>query len=201
VGRGVSALVERAIEAAGLGDFLAARQSGALSADHAARLRSADLLALGALADRVRSDEVGADVVIHTVPPPATGAPIVVLPAAGSGLMGLELLREVAIARVCGSRRLPIRVDWAVCGLELAQVALGFGADELVGRIVNKRGLPLGEGELLGVGKKSRHEAADLVKRKELADLVRRAGRVPVFVGEGGAREAAHPEPASQEAV
>jgi 2-iminoacetate synthase ThiH len=197
----LSTLVERAIEAAGLGDFLTARQSGVLSADHAARLRSADLLALGALADRVRSDEVGADVVIHTVPPPTTGASLVVLPAAGSGLTGLELLREVGIARVCGPRRLPVRVDWTVCGLELAQVALGFGADELVGRIVNKRGLPLGEGELLGVGKKSRHEAADLVKRKELADLVRRAGRVPVFVGADGAREAAHPEPVSQEAM
>ncbi len=82
---------------------------------------------------------------------------------------------------------MPVRVDWSRCGLELAQVALGFGADELVGRIVNKRGLPLGEGELLGVGKKSRHEAADLVKRKELAAVVRRAGRVPGFVSADGA--------------
>jgi 2-iminoacetate synthase ThiH len=201
MGRAVSALVDRAIESAGLGDFLAARAAGALTPAHAERLRTADLLALGALADRVRSDEVGADVVIYTGDAPARDASVVVLPKAGSGLTGLELLREVAIARICGPRRLSVRVDWAVCGLELAQVALGFGADELVGRIVNKRGLPLGEGELLGVGKKSRHEAADLVKRKELADVVRRAGRLPVFVGADGVREVAHPEPVAEEAL
>jgi 2-iminoacetate synthase ThiH len=194
MGDGVSALVERAIDAAGLGDFIAARRQGELTAAHAERLRSADLLALGALADRIRTDEVGADVVIYTADPPATDAPLVVLPKAGSGLTGLDLLREVAIARVCGPRRLGVRVDWSICGLELAQVALGFGADELSGRIVNKRGLPLGEGELLGVGKKSRHEAADLVKRKELAEAVRRSGRNPVFVGADGKRVAAHAE-------
>jgi hypothetical protein len=42
--------------------------------------------------------------------------------------------------------------------------------------------LPLVEGELLGVGKKSRLVEAQLVKRGELADFVRRAGRRPRFV-------------------
>jgi hypothetical protein len=156
-------------------------------------------LALGALADRVRAEEVGSDVTIYTSEPESSEAPLVVLPAPGGGLTGLELLREVAVTRVCGPRSLRVRVDWAVCGLELAQVALGFGADQLVGRIVNKRGLPLGEGELLGVGKKSRLELADVVKRKELADAVRRAGRNPLFVDADGSLESVRAEPAAQE--
>jgi hypothetical protein len=162
-------------------------------------LRAADLLALGALADRVRVEECGPEVVIFTAEPPVGERAPVVLPERGSGLTGLELLREVAIARVCGPPRASVRVDWAICGLELAQVALGFGADELLGRIANKRGLPLEDGELLGVGKKSRHELAEVVKRRELAELVRRAGRIPIFVGADGARESAQTRSTAQE--
>jgi hypothetical protein len=80
-----------------------------------------------------------------------------------------------------------VRVDWTRCGLELAQVTLGFGANELVGHVANKRGLPLAEGELMGVGKKSTLLPAQLVKRNELAGFVARAGRTPRFL----------PEPAS----
>jgi 2-iminoacetate synthase ThiH len=205
----MSALVDRAIEAAGLGDVVDARRAETLSAAYAARLRAADLLALGALADKVRADECGPDVFIYTsdLPPPeglvgarsAGDGPLVVLPERGSALTGLELLREVAVARICGRRGTRLRVDWTACGLELAQVALGFGADELAGRISNKRGLPLGDGELLGVGKKSRHELAEVVKRKELAEVVRRAGRVPIFVGADGVREVVHPQTTAQE--
>jgi 2-iminoacetate synthase ThiH len=195
----VSVLVDRAIDAAGLSDLAAARRSRALSSAEVGRLRAADLLALGALADRVRAEDVGAEVTIHTAEPAPAVAPLVVLPVEGGALTGLELLREVAVARISGPRGLHVRVDWAVCGLELSQVALGFGADELVGRIVNKRGLPLGEGELLGVGKKSRLELADVVKRKELAEMVRRAGRIPVFVDDGGVREATRKGPAVEE--
>jgi len=83
---------------------------------------------------------------------------------------------------VTGPRGARIRVDWTSCGLELAQVALGFGANELAGRIATKRGLAIAEGELAGVGKKSRLESARVVKQRELAGLVERAGRVPVFV-------------------
>jgi hypothetical protein len=175
----VTALVDSAIASAGLADVLAARSAGALSATHVARLREADLLVLGALADRVRADEVGAEVRIYTHDP-ADDADVV-LPRAGSDLTGLELLREVAIARIAGPRGARVRVDWTLCGLELAQVAIGFGANELAGRIANKRGLPLAAGELLGVGKKSNLELADVVKRKELAGFVERAGRTPLF--------------------
>jgi hypothetical protein len=177
----VSALVDRAIDAAGLAGVVAARHAGKVGASDIARLHGADLLALGALADRVRADEVGDEVRIYTAPP-ADDGDAVVLPREEAVLTGLELLREVAVARIAGPRGVRVRVDWTRCGLELAQVALGFGANELTGRIVNKRGLPMADGEKLGVvGKKSRLEAAETVKRKELEGFVRRAGRTPWF--------------------
>jgi len=177
----VSALVDRAIDAAGLSAVLAARRFGRVDDGDVERLHHADLLALGALADRVRATEVGNDVRIYTHAAPDDGD-AVVLPGPERDLTGLELLREVAIARITGPRSARVRVDWTRAGLELAQVALGFGANELAGFIANKRGLPMVEGEKLGVvGKKSRLEAAETVKRNELEGFVRRAGRTPRF--------------------
>jgi hypothetical protein len=180
----MSAFVEMAIAEAGLGTVLEARQRGALSELDVARLREADLLALGALADRIRTQEVGHVVRILTGDDPETGSDgLRVMPPPGNpGLTGLELLREVAVARVTSPPGTRIRVDFDVCGLELSQIALGFGADELKGRIANKRGLPFAEGELAGVGKKSRLESAVVVKEREIAGFVRRAGREPEFV-------------------
>jgi len=129
----------------------------------------------------VRTDEVGDEVRIYTRAP-AAAAGAVVLPDGDTQLTGLELLREVAIARISGPRGARIRVDWTRSGLELAQVALGFGANELSGCLADKRGLPMAEDAKLGVvGKKSRLEAAALVKRRELEGFVRRAGRTPRF--------------------
>ena len=204
----MSNLVERAIDAAGLGTVLAARRAAASMDAHASRLRGADLLALGALADRVRVEEVGADVRIYMTSAPPSGderapagdgsappsgdgsaAGVIVLPRDDQELAGLDLLREVAVARITGPRGARVRVDWTRCGLELAQVALGFGANELVGFVATKRGLPIADGELAGVGKKSKRELAQIVKRKELAACIERGGRVPVFVRAHGAVE------------
>ncbi len=181
----MSALVDGAIGRAGLSPVLEARRAGVMTADHVEMLRRADLLVLGALADRVRADEVGDEVRIFTSPPAGDDSACV-LPGEGRALNGLELLREVAMARLTGPRGVRVRVDWSRCGLEIAQVALGFGANELVGRMANKRGLPLAEGEVLGVGKRSRLELAELVKRRELEGFVRRAGRTPAFAPEVG---------------
>lgn len=197
----MSILVDRAIEAAGLGDWLAARREGRSPVDLVTRLESADLLALGALADRVRQEEVGDEVRIYTgdVPPEHSG--LIVLSAREGEPTGLDFLRKVAVSRVTGPRGGDVRVDWTSCGLELAQITLGFGANELWGRIANKRGLPLAPGELAGVGKKSRRELADHVKRVELAGFVRRAGRVAVFIGAEGAREGSDGRAVAQESV
>ena len=210
----MSALVDRAIESAGLLEVLTARRAGSLSAAHIEHLHQADLLALGALADRVRSDEVGAEVRIYTSSSPETGAAVVLLPWDGSSpappgrgrndgaaeLTGLELLREVAVSRIAGPPAARVRVDWTRCGLELAQVALGFGANELIGVISTKRGLPIAPGDLAGVGKKSRLLPAQMVKRKELAGYVRRAGREPVFIGAEEAWDAIATATAPEEA-
>jgi hypothetical protein len=188
----MSVLVDRAIESAGLSDVLEARRAGTLDGSHRAKLAAADLLALGALADRVRTEDVGREVRIFASDADRAAFAeddVVVLPPEGVELTGLELLREVAVARVAGPAGLRVCVDWTLAGLELAQVALGFGANELLGRLASKRGLPIAEGEVLGVGKKSRRELASVVKRKELAAFVRRAGRVPSFVGPDGAPE------------
>jgi hypothetical protein len=200
MGVSVSALVDGAIESAGLLGVLAARREGSLSAAHIEQLRQADLLALGALADRVRSDEVGAEVRVYESLPPDAGEAVILVPSDDAELTGLELLREVAVSRLAGPPGARVRVDWTRCGLELAQVALGFGADELVGVISTKRGLPIAPGDLAGVGKKSRLLPAQVVKRNELAGYVRRAGRVPVFVGAAGVAEAIDTAAAPQEA-
>jgi hypothetical protein len=201
MGRQVSAIVDEAIAGAGLSGILAARRTGSLSDADAAALRGVDLLALGALADRIRAEEVGPDVRIYTGEAAEDGGPVVLLPRPGRELTGLELLREVAIARVSGRPGARVRVDWTACGLELAQVALGFGASELYGRIANKRGLPFAEGELAGVGKKSRLEPALAVKEREIAGFVRRAGRTPVFVHRESAPSTASAQDRSEEAT
>jgi 2-iminoacetate synthase ThiH len=202
----VSALVRDAIDAAGLSDVLAERLRGANVEGSVDRLRDADILALGALADRIRASEVGDEVRIYVREASRDASPLAsradrelaatepsVSPADG-GLTGSDLLREVALRRIVGPPGAPVRVDWTRCGLELAQVALWFGANELTGTIATKRGTLIVEGELLGVGKKSRHELALQVKRKELAACVRRSGRVPVFVAPDG-REESDPGP------
>lgn len=178
----MSRLVDRAIASAGLQRVLAARRQGTLGGAEMASLREAELLALGALADLVRAQEVGDDVRIYTSDDPGAAHDVTSLPRDGSGATGIELLREVAIARIAGPPGARVRVDWTRCGLELAQVALGFGANELAGRVASKRGLPLADGDVLGVGKKSRLESAQIVKHNELAAFVRRAGRTPSFV-------------------
>lgn len=184
----MSTLVDLALRDAGLMEVLALRRAGRIGDIDGSRVRAADLLVLGSLADRIRRDEVGDEVRIYA-PSPDDG--IVFFPRPGEKLTGLELLREVAVARVVGPQAARVRVDWVECGLELAQVALGFGADELAGHLASKRGLPFADGALLGIGKKSRLEPALLVKQRELAGFVRRAGRTPVFVGSGDAGEAA----------
>ena len=105
----------------------------------------------------------------------------------------LELLRAVAIARIEHGGK--IGVDWGKTGLELAQVALGFGASELAGPITRKSGLPIYEDEAKKVKGEGMVELAAL-KRREIALLVKHAGRVARFLDqrpEGETRVQQHP--------
>jgi len=167
-------LTERALLREGLLEVLDARRAGrdfhVVQSQFGPRLRDADLLALGALADTVRREEVGDAVRIHLARTPESAI----------AARGLDLLRAVAVARVLGPRGARVCVDFGASGLEIAQVALGFGASELAGPIANRRGLPIADGaqkKIKGQGMVS----LKALKQEELATLVRRAGREPVF--------------------
>lgn len=186
----MSALVERALARAGLLDAARARLRGApwpVEAD--ARLAAAELLTLGALADAVRAHAVGDAVSFHDDPSSAVAwagsAP------RGDAGAGLALLRRVATLRV----RLPdtarVGVNYTEIGLELAQVALGFGASELVGRLATKRGLLIAEGATKRVKGRGDVSAQDL-QREELATLVACAGRRAVFLSAPPHLDASH---------
>lgn len=185
----MSVLVDEALERAGLAHIGEARRAGDLARVRAAAddLAKADLLALGALADRVRSEEVGDVVRVYANAAGDLGADVVMVAAQADGL---SLLRAVAIARITGPRAARVRVDWTACGMELAQVAIGFGANELVGRIANKRGLELADDAMATSAKKSKALPAQLVKKRELAGIIRRSGRVPELIDAAGRVEA-----------
>jgi hypothetical protein len=176
----VTRFIDRAIENAGLGDVVQARRDGDLSR---ARLAvevagTIDLLVLGALADSVRALENGDVVRVHET---ADGAVRWVRALEAEPPSELELLRLVALARITGEIGAAIGVDWGRHGLELAQVALGFGATDLTGPITRKSGLVILDDDKRRV-KGEGMVAASALKRREIAALVRNAGRTCEFV-------------------
>jgi 2-iminoacetate synthase ThiH len=191
----VSLLVDRAIVAAGLGEIAAARRDGDLDRVRALAscLDAAELLALGGLADRVRAEEVGGVVRVYANLAAESADDVVLV----RGAEGTLTLRKVAIARITGPFRARVRLDWADTGLELAQVALGFGASELVGPIANRRGLPIAA-DLRTKVKGAGLVSVQALKQKELEALIARTGRTALFVGVGvdaPAERHAMPEP------
>jgi hypothetical protein len=188
----VSRFVEEAIAKAGLLPVLAARRSGDLETVRTtvASWGAADLLVLGAVADAVRTEDVGAVVRIYAGGHPTSDVTWVDASAYSSEL---EFLRAVAVARIAGGvgegKDSRVGVDWSKCGMELAQVALGFGASELRGPITRKTGLPIYADEKTKVKGQGMVELAS-IKRQEIAALVTHAGRLPMFIDE----EAAHGE-------
>jgi hypothetical protein len=128
----VSVLVDRALTASGLIPIAEARQQGDLARvrELSPLLETADILAVGALADRIRTDEVGDIVTVHAGPAAEAHDRVVVALGDTAG-SGLAALRRVAVARIVGPRAAQVCVDVAQAGLALAQVALGFGASEL----------------------------------------------------------------------
>jgi hypothetical protein len=177
--------VEEQIRKAGLSAVLEARTSGDLATVGAtiASWGKADLLALGAVADAVRVDDVGDIVHIHErasrrAEVDAMGITWVDPPA---GVSELDFLRAVAVARISARKGARIGVDWSQRGMELAQVALGFGASDLCGTIMRKSGLPILDDEKLKVKGQGMVELR-AIKKREIAALVTHAGRLPAFV-------------------
>jgi hypothetical protein len=178
----VSVLALRAIQETGLGEILEARMASDFTRvkELSSRLDEADLLAVGALADFIRAEEVGSVVRVFAGAIPDRGPDVVTIDAEGlEGVRRADVLRRVAKARVTGPRGARVRVDWTSLGIELAQVALGFGANELSGPVLNRRGLPIAEDSTRRV-KGAGLVSTQLLKKKELFALVRSAGREPV---------------------
>lgn len=187
----MTSFVERAIERAGLGGILPARRRDDLAAVRAllATRPDVDLLILGAIADAARAEECGAVVRVH---PRGADEP---LPGgvewiAREGKTELDLLRAVALARIASARGARIGVDWGTTGLEVPQVALGFGASELTGPITRKSGDLIDEDALKKVKGKGMVAQTSL-RRLEIAALLQNAGRVCQFVDEAAPTVAA----------
>lgn len=170
--------VEQAIARAGLSPVLPMRRRGDVEAVRAlvGALGEIDLLALGAVADAVRAEENGDVVRIH---PTMSNEVHWIVEASNE----LDLLRAVAMARITGPLGGAVGVDWGREGLELAQVALGFGATDLTGPITRKSGALISDDELKKV-KGEGMVAATLLKRREIDALVRNAGRSCEFKDE-----------------
>ena len=178
-----STLVAQLVEREGLLPLLASRERGVVPresevADVVAR---AQILAVGAAADAARRRECGDETRIHIpTAPPATDALVVI--GGDTVARGTALLRRIALLRLGGPIGLRIVVDFGALGLEIAQVALSFGATDLAGPILSRRATPepqLRQGSLPIL---DRDDSKKLVKRREIAAYVERAGFRPVFV-------------------
>ncbi len=137
-----------------------------------------DLLLLGALADRMRAAERG-DVVRLHLDRSTEGEAL-----DNPGNDAHTFLRRVATARLTSGG--PIRIDAESVGLQLAQVALTFGADELVVPI-EKLSL-----EVFGTEEKR------VLRERELVGLIRSAGRVARIVERGVERDPDETTPAQR---
>lgn len=176
--------VERAIERAGLGGVLPARRR-----DDLATVRSilashpdVDLLILGAIADIARKEECGDVVRVHPrgLDEPLPGG---VEWVARAGKSELDFLRAIGLARITSPRGAHVGLDWGTTGLEVPQVALGFGATDLTGPITRKSG-DLIDADALKKVKGKGMVAQTSLKRLEIAALLQNAGRVCQFVDE-----------------
>jgi hypothetical protein len=171
----------------GLLPLLAARERGVVARAaevDAAALRS-EILALGAAADAARRRECSDEARIYVPFAPTSTDEVLVL-GADVPLRGTALLRRVARERLAGPLGRRIVVDFGALGLEIAQVALSFGATDLAGPIASRRGLPMIDDD------------KKVVKRREIAGYVERAGFRPVFVTTE-ARSDAHPKAVAPE--
>jgi 2-iminoacetate synthase ThiH len=165
-------LLQRAVERAGLSELCERALAGrGLSPEELAQLRETDVLIVAGLADAVRERHFGDEVRVlgndtarreplHARPP--------IAPPSAAGTTGQQVLFEIALARLATPVEQGLCVSFDALGLELAQVALTFGADALCGDLAAKRVLPLLEGVA--------------ARRIELQGLVERAGRSVRFI-------------------
>lgn len=137
-----------------------------------------DLLLLGGLADRMRAAERGDVVRLHLDRHSSEEV------FANADNDAHTFLRRIATARLTVGG--PIRVDAEAVGLQLAQVALTFGADEVV--------VPIEKLSLEVYG----NEEKRVLRERELVGLIRSAGRVARIVERGVERDPDETTPAQR---
>jgi hypothetical protein len=158
-------VLSRALEAAGLAELAGQLSSGnALTAEQFAQLGDVDLLLVAGLADAVRAQFHGDEVqILSSRELQGSSCLLFDRMVTAGGATGAELLRELALLRLMTPGHVGIAVSLETIGLELAQTALVFGADTLVGDLGSSRTLPLLDGPS--------------ARRRELEGLVARSGR------------------------
>jgi hypothetical protein len=164
-------LLTRAVNAAGLAELAERALLGAgLGHSELDRLRREDILLVAGIADSVRAKFHDDEVRIVTTQAARDGAAMLVHAQVGEGphATGADFLREVALTRLATPASRSVAVSVESVGLELAQTALLFGANELHADLGGKRTLPLLDGP----------EA----RRVEISGLCERAGRTVRFV-------------------
>lgn len=87
----------------------------------------------------------------------------------GSGASGIDDLKTIAISRLVLDNFDHIKAYWVMLGEKVSQVALGFGADDLDGTIVEEK-------ITYSAGGKSRRGITPV----ELRQMIKKAGRRPV---------------------
>lgn len=198
-----TSLTHRALVRAGLAEVLEARldppRAGDARATIAASIDRVDTLLLGAMADRVRELERGevARIYLET---PLENDPSKLLVAAPSWRArdgGLAFVRAVATARLLAPTGVSLLVDVDRVGIQLAQLALAWGADAWLVSL-SALALPVAEDDadgaadvLVALGKKSSIDDAErsVLKERELGGLIRQARRHPSIVERRGAAE------------
>lgn len=153
-----------------------------LGAADLAKLTRADVLVVAGIADAVRAKHRGHEVLVITAEAAQREENLVVLDIdadLAAGPTGQDVLVQIALARLATPCKQGIAVSCEQIGLELAQTALVFGADALIGDLVaSKRTLPLLDGPQ--------------ARKAELMGLIQRAGRTARFDGESAAEAATH---------
>jgi hypothetical protein len=137
-----------------------------------------DLLLLGALADKLRAAQRGEVVRLFIETPTDEVRTFDTADDAHT------FLRTIAISRLSGDGA--IRVDARGIGLQLAQVALTFGADEIIASVREengKRSLEVYGGDDVNAREK------EVLRERELVGLIRSAGRVARVVDRNGERD------------
>ena len=85
------------------------------------------------------------------------------------GVGGVDALKTLAISRLYLDNFRHIKAYWVMLGLKIAQVALCFGVNDLDGTVVEEQ-----------IGHDAGADSPQQLSKEQLADLIRKAGKVPI---------------------